>query len=288
MAGDYDDAPGRRMAIDLDGTMLWHRRTNAWDPYDVASGTARDSWADEENAHSLDFNFGDNDDTNYVIAIFPEKRDVDAFLIRTNAGASNGTDPVWTSTDTTTGFDGTWTSRISDHNDWTGGWYPEGYRNDTTALSYTGVRAIRWQYTAPGGGGSDYLKALHIYGQPSTTENPDRLLFVEETTGLEFNRNLDLGDIPRGGAFDRLIVLRNNSSSLTANSVSLTAEALSWGMASWWTFSDGGTYAASLSLASSISNGSDSPDITCRGAVPNTEGVGPLAGRFKVSVGSWT
>ena len=285
MAGAYVDAPGRRMAWDDDGTQIYHRRIDLWDPFDVGSAGARAIWNDEENGLTTEINFGDNNNKSYVVVTFPEKRDVDAFYVGSDEG-SVGVDPVWTTPDDNNAWNATWTEQIADHA-WGGGVGPTAYRTAYTLTSYSAIRSIRWRYEAPAGGGSSYLYAMLLYGTIASAETPDRLLYVDNETGLVFDRNLDYGDLPRGSAIERDIVLRNNSATLDANTVQITAEDLAYGAGGWFTFSDGGAFAGTLLLGSSILATADRT-IAVRVVVPTTQNPNPYPVRFQTSVGSWT
>lgn len=118
-------------------------------------------------------------------------------------------------------------------------------------------------------------------------ETSDRLLWVDNATGPEFGLPIDYGDIPRGSAEDTEVLLRNNSGSLRAASVQVTAEALYLDSGSWYTLKEpGGSFQATLPLSGSIGPGSDSSVLTLRRIVPDEETLGLQAGRLLASVGS--
>ncbi len=136
------------------------------------------------------------------------------------------------------------------------------------------------------GGGYGVL-CWHVYGEISASETPDRLLYIDNATALEFKKPKDYGDVARGSAETYAMKLRNNSASLTASTVQLIAEALFQGSGAWYDFDEGSGFTATLSLASSIANGADSPVITVRRITPDAEALGLHEGRLQVSVGSW-
>ncbi len=280
MAGFYDDAPARRMAWDDDGTrFLYINRDTQVLSADYTGTASAQELNDEDNTNGLaGFVFAKS----AVVLVFPEKRDVDGWLgAITLVGAAR----EWrTSVDTTNGWDGTWVQQDAQWDDKAITTpYPTAWRNSIQASSLTGLRAFELQMND-----SYNWRAVHLYGTIAAGETPDRLLYVDKDSGLEWTLPLDYGDVPRGAARDDTFELKNNSSSLAANTVQITGEALYGAMGSWLTFSEGGSYSATLSLASSISSGSTSPTITVRRDIPGTNAVGPFAGRIQTSVASWT
>ena len=295
MAGSYPDAPSRRMAFDDDGTigfaendtlngnLLWGTdgRIYEWNSTSLAEMN------DEDNTQITQYDLGDNSSYSWVGFFFPELREVDGFFASSEESMNLGTLNAQTSGDTTNGRDGVWTTQITDYTAYRNP-YPTNYRNGVQSTAVSNVRALRLRMFAPGGGGRSYIQGIHVYGEITPGETPDRLLFIDTATSLEFNLPVDYGDTPRGSATDTTIKLRNNSTSLSAGTVQITGESLYLSSGNWYTFSEGGAYQSTLQLASSIGSAADSPTITIRRIIPDSETVGLHAGRVQVSVGAWT
>ena len=289
MAGSYPDTPSRRMAYDDDGTFFGYDADNS-----AGSWSYRSAIAEHTAQQAIDFNSETNTGVSPPtgsggaayghILIFPELREVDGAI----GWNSNGGRAVaaYTSIDTKSAAvaDGTWILQDSDITP-SGGTrtdVPSTYRSYITSLAVSNVRAFAFQssgFSARGG---------HIYGTITPGQTPDRVLIVDTVTGLAFSNTLDFGDVPRGSARDQTFKIRNNSSGLTAGTIQLTAEAITGNSGAWYTFSEGGAFSGTLQLASSIGPGSDSPTLTLRQIIPDSEGLGVEAGRMQVSVGSWT
>ncbi len=266
MAGSYPDAPSRRMAWDEDKTVFMYGST-------VASSGQRIEVNDEDYVGWSPVGYPGGGE--YFYWFFPELREIDGWAGRdsTNSALQN----VWTSTNTTNTVDGTWVDQgVSGDR--------LHHRNDILSLGVSFIRCVRVGTTGGWGVALDYG---HWYGEIAPGETPDRLLFIDSVAALEFGLPIDYGDVPRGSASDYLIKLRNNSGSLTASVIQITGESLYLNSGSWFTFSEGGGFQATLPLGSSIGPGSDSPVITARRVIPGTETVGLHAGRFQASVGSW-
>ena len=282
-AGSYADVPSRRMATDADGSVVAYYSSTAYsDPVEYSGGVIT-NMNGEADTIGPDFNqFG-------LLFIFAELREVDGAFLWADSATTRR---LVTSGDTTNGVDGTWTQRFAD--------MPSAYESPTfdrtkyrtniDSMAVSNVRGLRCEgpFGDFAGGDTDLLHHFHIYGEIAAGETPDRLLWIDNDDDLEFSKPQDYGDVPRGSAEDHVTYLKNNSASLSANSVQVTAEALSFGAGSWYTFDDGTGFSATKSLASSIGNGANSPDITIRRIIPDAEDLGLYAARAYASVGSWT
>jgi hypothetical protein len=276
MAGSYPDVPSRRIAYDADGSILLSR---AFDTGILVeqSAAVRVELNDEDNVNSTMTTRG------YAILIFPELREIDGIFARVNA--SNRIGNVDTSGDTTNGSDGTWTNRIADYPDPDLDVYPTNYRSLITSLAVSNARGLRVDQPTS----STNWRAIHVYGEIAAGETPDRLLWVDNSTGAEFGLPIDYGDIPRGSAEDREVKLRNNSTTMTAASVQVTGESLFLNSGNWYSFKEAaGSFQATLPLSSSIGASSDSPVITIRRITPDSETLGLHAGRAYANVGTWS
>jgi hypothetical protein len=283
MAGSYPDVPGRRMAWDDDGSIGFRVPIDFSLAVTEMTPTNRSALNDENQATNMATGTGPH---RWFGVIFPELREVDGFSAATSStgGTPNdGVGEVRTSGDTTNGVDGTWTQRIADYN--TGnGTVQQNYRNRITSLAVSNVRSLRCHQ-----GQNNLVIALHIYGEIAAGETPDRLLWVDNNTGSEFGLPIDYGDIPRGSAEDREVKLRNNSTTMTAASVQVTAEALYLNSGAWYTIKEAsGSFQSTLPLTSSIGSSSDSPVLTIRRVTPDSETLSLHAARVYANVGSWS
>lgn len=285
MAGSYADVPSRRMAWDDDGTVAHYSRANARVLTEM-SAAQRTELNDEDNTLSgLPGGIGGNQD-GYFGWIFPELREFDGSFIAYNAATDHGTRTLQTSGDTTNGIDGTWTTRDADYAQ-SGLTYPDTYRTAIQSFAVSNVRGVRHTITLNGGGTSN-ARTYHLYGEISPGETPDRLLWFDNDTDLEFSKPQDYGDAPRGSAEDHVVYLKNNSASLSANTVQITAEDLYLGSGAWYTFDDGTGFAATKQLASAIGSAANSPDVTIRCIRPDAATLGLHSARAYANVGSWT
>ena len=285
MAGAFPDAPSRRFGMDQDGT-IWAR----WGSGEIISewpGASQTELSDEDNVNHSQRGFVNGQGTVFYAFIYPELREIDGFYGRYND--PNRMSLVETSVDTTNGKDGVWVQLIANYDDSSGLDTLDSYRDEITSTAAASKRAVRVQGQVDQSGSETILlQSFHIYGEIAAGETPDRLLWIDNDDDLEFSKPQDYGDVPRGSAEDHVTYLHNNSSTLAANSVQITAEDLFLGSGAWYTFDDGTGFTATLSLASSISNGANSPDITIRRITPDAETLGVHAARAFVSVGSWT
>jgi len=290
MAGSYPDAPNRRMGLDADGSILvaMNAQSNGspGGPVTEIGGTNKTNSQDEQ----FDLNCYNQllASSDAVIGwIFPELREVDGIFM--SSGLANNTgntvDVVWTSGDTTDFITGTWTQRIANYVD------PAhnsiAYRQSITSLAISNVRSVSARMQG-GSFGRQSMQKYMLYGEISAGQTPDRLLWIDEITGLEFNLPLDYGDVPRGSARDREVRIKNNSGSLTANTIQITAEDLYLGSAAWYTFDIAGGGFASTRQIASLGSGATSGLITIRQIVPDATTLGVNSARAYANVSSWT
>lgn len=321
MAGSYPDAPFRRMAWDEDGTIfvMWLTQTTTQSvgiftntimpgtEYSIAQKGKFNNEATLTNADWIQFN-ANGDKIRVCTVIFPELRDVHGlnFWGKIAAGTRNAPIFVQYSSDSTNGISGTWTTAwATDYpldNPTTGSnlstvytwdhWYRVGIVT-SSPLPLVGVRALRWAWPA----NTNVLTAeahfahIHVYGDKSTGATPDRLLFIDNDTGLEFTAPLDWGDVPRGTTLTHEIKVKNNSATLTANTIVLDFEALTGPSDTWYTMSDsGGAFGGTLNITSIAPTASypAANTITIKLTVGNAENLGLQASRLQASTVSWT
>lgn len=288
MAGSYPDAPSRRMPWDVDGTVHATRRV-------ILPGSASPTqWVERTAAEYQDLNDEDNNsgyqlsaDTgvptvHHILWIFPELREFDGWFFSAGGGVQTPeTSDVETSPDTTNGIDGTWTNRIAGYT--LGGDNLDSYRT-VTSQAVGSIRAVRYVYRADQGQQRRQIRRAHIYGEISPGETKDRLLFIDEATGVEYAAPIDFGDIPRGSSEDFEFRLKNNSTTLTINNIQYTAESTFESSGDWYTFTlpGGSTYQATRQIAS-LGAGTTTGIITGRRITPAAEALQVHAGRILAS-----
>lgn len=288
MAGSYPDAPSRRMAWDVDGTVHLERRVV------IPGSTSVDQWAERSAANRQDLNDEDPNsgyDLNpgagtstvfHILWIFPELREFDGWFFNAAGGVQTPlTSDVETSPDTTNGIDGTWTTRIAGYT--LGGEDLDSYRS-VTSQAVGSIRAVRYAYQANDNQSRRNIRRAHIYGEISPGETEDRLLFIDEATGVEYTAPIDFGDIPRGSSEDFQFRLKNNSTTLTINNIQYTAESIFESSGDWYTFTlpAGNTYQATRQIAS-LGAGVTTGIITGRRITPAGEALQVHAGRIVAS-----
>lgn len=247
MAGSYPNVPSRRMATHNDGTV----GVRSSGGFPTGSNVMTDIPVAQMDVMSAEDVAGSGPSiTNtgpFAAYIFPELREVDGVYASMDDGGTFG-DPMYVSGDTTNGASGTWVS-VGSALGAVNALLPD-YRDSILSLAESNRRGIRTNVTGVSGGGGT-LDRWHIYGEISSGETPDRLLFIDEATGLEFVLSQDYGDVPRGSSEDFEWRIKNNSAGLTANTVQYTAADLFGGSAAWYTFTlpGGSTYAATQQIA---------------------------------------
>ena len=306
MAGNYPDAPSRRLAWDADGTQGFQAHYAAYSGYtpptppavpDLAhtlmSATTRQNLNGEDNTVGITWLF----DVSYlgngaVILLFPDQRDIDGWYWNMIGRFDWGVEYIYYSTDTTSGFDGTWTSLA--------GSYSEAeqvlldFRDGIqTATTPTGVKGIRFGMNVTSANitvKDTIVRAMHFYGVPSSGANADRLIFLDTgNSDAEYTLPIDDGDVGRGadtGPFN--LKIKNNSSTKQANTVAITATGIVNDSHLWYTFAttSGGTYSSTLALGNLAASASTT--VYWKKNVPDAETLGLHVCRFEASKASWT
>lgn len=283
MAGSYPDVPGRRMAFDADGTVGAYGLADGSGVLTEFTPSQLAEMNDEDEAVVVDYGLAQP--SRYLWVIFPELREFDGIFYA--YGANGLPTTVATSPDTTNGRDGTWTQQVADLADYAV--VMGNYRTGITSTAVAAIRSVRVQIAATSGSPHQETRALHVYGEISPGQTPDRLLFIDEVTGLEFGLPKDYGDVPRGSARDFQFRLKNNSTvagnNLTINSIQITAEALYLNSGAWYTFSNGGAFQATLPLGN-LAPEASTVLLTARQIIPDAEVLGLHAGRIRAAHGS--
>ncbi len=292
MAGSYPNTSSRRMAYDDDGSVcLISIGTDAGlaqgigpisTPYSNATTVQMENVNDEDVAtfNRVNVAFG----SLHFAILFPELRELDGIYVAIGAVPSSS----WSdySTDQTNGLDGSWND-LSIPGDT--GEPADGYRDNIVSQAISNVLAVRhFQGRNQASSGPHDMQSIHLYGTLTAGETPNRLLFLDpDNSNAEFTLPLDYGDVPRGQTSTDTFLVRNNSGSLTANGVQITAEDLFGGSASWYTYSDDDiTYQGTLAVGNIGPGGSQLVHI--RQIIPDAQVPAIHAARTRLNVTSWT
>ncbi len=292
----YPDVPGRRMAWDEDGTIVTYSTQGAlgspsasngglyYMPYVELSASALAGGNSESRTDWL-IGTGQGSPTKlYTIFMFPEKREVDGIYINTK---NTGTYWVYGSSDTTTGLDGSWSEMT------TGGQSTsttvDDFRDSIYSLALSNIRSIRMATNSTSYGSTQYIYMAHWYGRITPGETTDRLIFTDPlASDAEFTKLLDWVDSPQSQTRTRQIRVKNNSSTRTANSVTLSVEALTGTADTWYTFSlvDYGPWTSTLNIGGLGPGGAKS--FYVKQTIPDAAAVGSYVSRIQALQGSWS
>lgn len=290
MAGSFPDVPGHRIAYDDDGSVGFVNRYHSFSFSRATTWTqlSAGNLATLNNENIADGPALSSGQETSLGLIWPEPREIDGLYAAALYNTATGTDWfILASDDTTWMGDGTWDTLTA-----AGGASIElstNYRDDITSYGENTRRGLEIHTGNGGSGGGNDLNSVHVYGEISPGETPDRLLYIDENTGLEFTDAYDYGDIPRGSSEDIEFRLKNNSASLTINTIQYTAEDLYLGSGDWYTFTTpaGSTFNATQSI-SSLASATTTGIITMRRITPGDEQTGLHAARIQTTHASLT
>lgn len=287
MAGSYPDAPAPRMAYDIDGTVSVRAQ--------VSTGTILENISqgqlqviNNENSDAVTVSFFGQGLVSFVF-MFPQLRDIVGYKYQY---AGMPPSDIETSVNTTNGVDGTWVSQ--------GGVSSQTYNvppmRTITAVSWSGVKAVKFRASNSGSTTSD-ITSLHIYGRIASLQTPDRLRMWHPTLDEPLDDNtaadgahLDWAEVTRSTTADKTFRIKNNSATLTANSIALTTSVLtnaSPAIGPQITYSDGGAFATTINI------GNLAPDtisglLTVRRTTASNAALSLWWWRTIAEAGSWT
>lgn len=318
MAGNWPDAPSNKMAYHNDGTVVAGRHPIDGSPYENFYEWASGPTGTEE-LNDLDFtpilmNWANklfpvaNNLTGASLLnrrvdsvwLFPERRDLYGFVPTyhiAGTGIFDYSADFYASGDTTNGIDGTWTLMLHQHKDLgnmitTG--HPEDWRTGIITYYFANARGLKVEGWGAGGSPTPILwRSMFIFGKISAGETPDRILFVNDVTGLEFVKPMDWGDVPRGTTLDWDIYLLNNSTTLAANTMTLDFVTLYDDSDTWYTIKEnpGGSFAttANITTIAASARYPAADTFTVRLFVPNDAVLAIVEAILELSpAASWT
>lgn len=292
MAGSYPDNPSRRFAYDEDATVVLVVKSNGSSsvvgvppsiPYLNATLGERHDLNDEDYATS----YGAGSPTNavvYVTMLFPEQREIDGILHVTDGDTNGQSHTAAKSEDTTNGFDGSWVDlALADlHNI---SWTSDFYRDNIESQAESNVIGLMFKVS---GIPFSRHRLIHLFGTLTPGGTPDRLIFLDpDNSDAEFTKPLDFGDVPRGQTQVDTFKVKNASSTVSADTVQVTAEDLYLGAGGWYTFSDDNiSFSASLALGNISASGTVL--VYVKQIVPDAQTPGVYVARVKANQAAWS
>lgn len=296
----YPALPDRRLSFDNDGTVLASRGYNtsgggvAYGLQNYLSGSDRIllNGISFTNLSDADMNTGsglaaDVDKYMYLWAFFPEQREVTALMMGGNNGSPWVSFVVQGSNDTTNGVDGTWETASQSGSSGLCNRTLDGWRTGIRSISFTGPKhAIRIVLRTQSGTQAPHnWQLLHIYGEKTTGQTPDDLIFIDHDTtpGAEYAAPEDFGDRPLGTSVVRQFRVKNVSPTLTANSINIQCNDSDFAIST-----DGVTWVVTINIAS-LAAGAESATLYIRNTTPDPGApLGPRFARIVAIVGSWS
>lgn len=293
----YNEAPSRRMAWDADGSVALRSESTVNGTGPTAGGFGSISWSESTSGERINGNdedpvtefrgltSGGVSDAHIMMAVlFPELRELDGmYVVATAVTPQNFW--MYKSQDTTNGIDGSWVNTVAARNT---SLALDHYRDNITSMAFPSVKGIKGNMGGSSTNDPIKWRTVHIYGAISPGETPDRILFLDtENADAKFTKVLDFGDVPRGQTTTRTFKIKNNSSTLTINTIQVTAEDLYLNAGDWYTFGDDG-----VSYQATFAVGNLGPGATkllyLKQIIPDAETLSVQAGRIKASHASVT
>jgi hypothetical protein len=279
------------MALDRDGTQMYAIQGGV--PSQVSSGDVTNI-CDESQSGMYGYSpiLWGQSGSGYFFVYFPEKRDVTHYYLASGGPSDNilgGAAGAQVSVDTTNGIDGTWTN-IALPTSLRYTTIPPRYRTTIVAATASGIRGMRWNITSPASTGG-FAPALQVYGTLTAGENPDRLELwhptSDERVGAAY---FDWGDVGRGSTGDLTFRVKNQSATLTADTITVSVDGLAQPtptVSGAHTLSNGGAFAATTSVAS-LAPGAISDVLTLRRILAANAALSVWTFRVNAVAASWS
>ena len=239
----------------------------------------------------------------FLVFIFPQLRDISTYIY-IGTGYTSGTNSrrgrLQTSTNTTNGVDGTWTTvqdPFSSALEWgqyggPGPIHPYDRTGFATVSAMNGIKAIRFESAQYSYGDSIGIGALHLFGNISSGQTPDRIELWHPTLNQKVSgEHFDFGDVTRSETKDITFRVKNISSTQTANNIVVSISNLTdlspTAIGNYTLSLNGGSFASSQNI-SSLSAGSISSVLTLRLTNPSNAALSLWTGTVRALATSWT
>jgi hypothetical protein len=285
MAGYYPDAPDFKVWYNDDGSVPFTQPTTGGTVVPIPP-TPNAGMINGEGTSNASVAVST---TSRVGVVFPQLVDVKGLFFLHNGSTSDASGVVRTSSDTTSGADGVWSTRTST--------FPSkgqgdaggtvAWRSAVQVVDYTSIRGLT--FSANTGG---QCRQFHIYGRPTAGENPDRLRFWDPTLDQEIGgAYFDFADQAQGQVKVVQFRIKNNSPTKTATTITVTDDALSTAsptLASQTAFSTDGSNFNSTVVVASLAPGALSGILHVRLALQVSAQLGPWRQRLKATATTWS
>lgn len=288
MAGNYPDVPSHRIAYDRDGTAVVHIN---------GAGTITELTTAQKQAlndETISSSFGildDNDPDNYIALIFAELRDILGYFVMQNTGSLTPLS-LEKSTDTTNGQDGTWVTVVNPYTSRDDDEASNLYRSAINSISALGIKGLRFKMDPSPGSSTDPVNMIHLYGGIASGQTSYLKFWQPSPTDAEVaGAFFDWGNTPRGSSADKTFRIKNTHGTLTANSITISVEALTDTAPSvpgqFLLSTDGVTFTASINIGN-LASGAISGTLYVRRNTASNAVLGVWAARLLAIAGNWT
>lgn len=288
MPGGYPEAPTQRLAYDLDQSQVFWIRNETGALVTTYNSTTIEDLNNEHSGRVIsESNIAHTVRNQWL---FPGPRDLFGVW-----AAGSGDEPVENffttvevSANTRSWNTGSWSATGAGFSDCDLLW--DRWRRDIQTFTADEQWGLRGYSGAQGGFEfvGKIVRQVHIYGAVTDSYYPDRIIVLDDDTGLELTLH-DWGYNPRGTVQTKVLQVRNNSMTSQASGVTLSFNSLNThDPAGWHELQDGaGAFQDSLSLGDIGPNTVYANNITMRITVPPTAGMGPWSNRLVTGVTTW-
>ncbi len=274
----YPEPPGRRLAWDIDGSLL-----NGWQDGEGTPNTASQGsmTAINSEANYRWRGFPDIESWGWISIVFPDYRDISGIFVcdsKWSNYANDRSDAVEVSTDTTNGIDGNWTQIYANLPNISG---VQTWRTQITPLSATDVLGIRYRRFR----WIDDVGNIHVYGENGNAASRDKLE-IKASGPWDIDSVWNYGNVERDHTSVTKFYVSNTSQTLTAIQVGISVESLTGPSGSWYSFSaDDTVYTSTIDLGD-ITHG-NYKEFYVKQILPGDTAIGPASARMRAEASVW-
>jgi len=280
MGGTYADVPARRMAYDRDGTAVV--TIDASNNITELTTTQKQQLNDEATTNGL---IGSSSSIQKLAFVFPEARDIKAFFVCLASGTKGAAE---TSTNTTNGLDGTWSTITGQSTFSSSTVMNDDYRDSITDhADVTNIKGVRFNISSA----ACEFNGVHLFGDYNSATG-NRLTLWDPTLNQIIDKaHFDFDDVTRSSNATIQFRVKNSASTLQANSIGISFEALtdaSPTLGSQLSFStDNSSFSSTINIGN-LTAGSISAVLYVKRTTLSNGQLGLWAGRIIAKADSWT
>lgn len=282
LLGTYQSPVGSRMAYDRDGTRAFTYEQSSGATVFVERSAGEITELNDEDGTSVMTVANSSFTDKYLSFMFTELRTITGAYV---SGSGLSANTSWEySLDTSDGRNGTWTSITET--------VGAGSNYRTAAATWVPISSVKGLRHFTSSASSRSYTSVNLYGTPTAAAGVHRLAFWHPYLDIPLpGWYMDIEDLGVNTTKIRSFRLKNISTTLTANTISVTGDDLTTGISVYgqltFTKASVGAYTSSISITS-LASGALSEVLSVKRITTGIQPLGLQAPRINTSITSFT